>query len=159
VTAQNRLLPSGEFGLHSKKALVFLHIQRDGFHWVLRKIVEFPSGFLLGIDGVDFEGPVKEGGVSGLVVVGPVFWEFVDVFEEAPGKRGGHSCFLRRHQGLDDSVALGGLATSEEMPEPDGLGSGFAFTADEGEEVNAVEGGLVRHRSFGEGEESGIDVG
>jgi len=108
VAVEDGLLPGGEFFF---KAFQFFRAECwgkvFGFHGIFVEIVEFPGDFVVFVNGVDLVGPVEEGGVAFFVSAFGVGGEFVDVFEEALGKR----CFLAGllgfHKLLDDAVVPG----------------------------------------------------
>lgn len=108
MAAEDGLLPGGDFFFEA------LQIFRGecwgkvfGFHGIFVEIIEFPGDFVVFVNGVDLVGPVEQGGVAFLVSAFGVGGEFVDVFEEALGKRGFLAGLLGFHELFDDAVAPG----------------------------------------------------
>ena len=133
------------------------------FHGVVGEVVEFVAGFFVfGGDGVEFVGPVEEGGVAGVgLILGEFsFGELFDVFEEPLGKGIWFACLLGEHEGFDELVATGGLSLGVIVPEGDGVAAVFCFSCDDGGEVDAIESGLVFWEvDAGQSEDGGVDVG
>lgn len=108
VAAEDGLLPGGEFFFEA-----FQFFRGEcwgevfGFHGIFVEIVEFPGDFVVFVYGVDFVGPVEEGGVAFFVGSVGVGGEVVDVFEEASRERSLLARLLGFHELLDDAVVPG----------------------------------------------------
>ena len=107
MAAEDGFLPGDELFLHRHKTISMSFVEKSGLHGVFGEVVEFPGGLFFTVNRVDFERPVEESGVAGLMGLGSVSGEFVDVFENATGKGSGLSRLLGLHQGLDRLVTVG----------------------------------------------------
>ena len=157
------VLPGAEGGFELGEDDFFFAGDVVFFHGVVDEIVEFVGGFILFLvgDGVDFVGPIEEGGVTGVGLVGGEFsfWEFVGVFEESLGVGVGFARLLGFHEGFDDAVAMGTLSCFVAVPEGERFPPGGDFAIDQRKEVDAIEEGLIFDGGAGQGEEGGVDVG